>query len=50
MEIGNGAPDRIRTCDPWLRKPILYPTELRARKANYSEVTALTTSPSMRTV
>src|SRR5206468_10176909 len=27
-----GAPDRIRTCDPWLRKPILYPTELRARE------------------
>src|SRR5215470_13565173 len=30
---GTGAPDRIRTCDPWLRKPILYPTELRAREA-----------------
>src|SRR5215471_12800509 len=29
----DGAPDRIRTCDPWLRKPILYPTELRAREA-----------------
>src|SRR5690349_4782914 len=28
-----GAPDRIRTCDPWLRKPILYPTELRARRS-----------------
>ena len=27
----NGAPDRIRTCDPWFRKPILYPAELRAR-------------------
>ena len=26
-----GAPDRIRTCDLWLRKPTLYPTELRAR-------------------
>ncbi len=25
-----GAPDRIRTCDLWLRKPTLYPTELRA--------------------
>ena len=21
----NGAPGRIRTCDPWLRKPVLYP-------------------------
>ena len=27
--IGNGAPDRIRTCDLWLRRPALYPTELR---------------------
>ena len=21
----NGAPGRIRTCDTWLRKPVLYP-------------------------
>ena len=28
-----GAPDRIRTCDLWLRRPTLYPTELRARHA-----------------
>ena len=27
---GNGAPGRIRTCDPRLRRPLLYPTELRA--------------------
>ena len=27
---GIGAPDRIRTCDLWLRRPTLYPTELRA--------------------
>ena len=27
----SGAPDRIRTCDLWLRRPTLYPTELRAR-------------------
>ena len=26
----NGAPDRIRTCDPRLRRPLLYPAELRA--------------------
>ena len=26
----NGAPDRIRTCDLWLRRPTLYPAELRA--------------------
>ena len=25
-----GAPGRIRTCDPRLRRPMLYPTELRA--------------------
>ena len=25
-----GAPDRIRTCDPCLRRAVLYPTELRA--------------------
>ena len=24
-----GAPDRIRTCDPRLRRAVLYPTELR---------------------
>ena len=26
----NGALDRIRTCDPRLRRPLLYPAELRA--------------------
>src|SRR5579871_3529795 len=26
----DGAPGRSRTCDLWLRKPTLYPTELRA--------------------
>ena len=25
------APGRTRTCDPRLRRPVLYPTELRAR-------------------
>lgn len=28
-----GAPDRTRTCDQRLRRPPLYPTELRAREA-----------------
>ena len=28
-----GAPDRIRTCDLRLRKPSLYPTELRAHRS-----------------
>src|SRR5258706_6132235 len=27
---GSGAPDRIRTCYPRLRRPVLYPDELRA--------------------
>ncbi len=26
----NRAPDRIRTCDPCLRRAVLYPAELRA--------------------
>ena len=26
----NGLPDRNRTCDPRLRRPMLYPSELRA--------------------
>ena len=26
----DGAPGRIRTCDLWLRRPTLYPAELRA--------------------
>ena len=30
-----GAPDRNRTCDLWLRKPTLYPTELRARRSGF---------------
>jgi hypothetical protein len=29
---GNGAPGPIRTGDPLLRRQMLYPTELRARK------------------
>jgi hypothetical protein len=29
-----GAPDRIRTCYPRLRRPVLYPDELRAHIRN----------------
>src|SRR5690606_15726700 len=29
--VGVGAPGGIRTPDQWLRKPLLYPAELRAR-------------------
>src|SRR5580700_12275056 len=25
----NGVPGKTRTCDPWFRKPMLYPAELR---------------------
>lgn len=31
-EAGFGAPGGIRTPDQWLRKPLLYPAELRARR------------------
>src|SRR6185436_20001604 len=30
MKTKPGAPDRIRTCYPRLRRPVLYPDELRA--------------------
>ena len=30
-KLGDGAPGGIRTPDQWLRKPLLYPAELRAR-------------------
>ena len=30
LEVVDGAPDTIRTCDRWYRKPVLYPAELRA--------------------
>ena len=30
-----GAPGRIRTCDPRIRNPVLYPTELRAHGAEF---------------
>ncbi|GEM_PF-3537641 len=30
-KVFTGAPNRSRTCDLWLRKPTLYPTELWAR-------------------
>jgi hypothetical protein len=31
----DGAPDRIRTCDPYLRRVVLYPAELRARGCGF---------------
>jgi len=34
LSDSSGAPGRTRTCDPRLRRPLLYPTELRARTCN----------------
>ena len=34
--VGRGTPGRTRTCDPRLRRPLLYPTELRARATTLS--------------
>ena len=49
-----GAPGRARTCDPRLRRPVLYPAELRARsvQCNLSPVQepAMTTYTPMRFV
>ncbi len=33
-----GAPDRTRTCYPRLRRPVLYPDELRARIKRTSDI------------
>src|SRR5688500_13590623 len=35
-----GAPGRTRTCGPRLRRPVLYPTELRARAGVKSQFTS----------
>ena len=37
----HGAPGRIRTCDPRLRRPLLYPAELRALDESFSLQTFL---------
>lgn len=31
----SGAPGRTRTCNPRLRRPVLYPVELRARGSQF---------------
>ena len=33
-----GAPDRNRTCNPWIRSPILYPIELRAHAFIFNDM------------
>jgi hypothetical protein len=38
----NGAPDRIRTCGLRLRRPTLYPAELRAREHRFYLRTVVT--------
>jgi hypothetical protein len=35
LQVIFGAPDWIRTSDPWLRRPILYPAELRAHRLGW---------------
>ena len=37
---GNGAPGRIRTCDRRLRRPMLYPAELRAHSSSLTGILA----------
>jgi hypothetical protein len=37
----SGAPGGIRTPDPLLRRQTLFPTELRARRSELSQFTAL---------
>ena len=34
-QITNGAPERIRTFDPRLRRALLYPAELRAHSKDF---------------
>src|SRR4051812_11035721 len=36
-----GAPSRTRTCDPRLRRPVLYPTELWAPRGRHPSVPRL---------
>ena len=38
-ERGSGAPGRTRTCNPRLRRPMLYPVELRARTPSLLQAT-----------
>src|SRR5687768_8952650 len=40
-----GAPGRTRTCDPRLRRPVLYPTELRARALYVTDARRLNALP-----
>ena len=43
-EFKYGAPDTIRTCDRWYRKPVLYPAELRAHlfvDGNYTKISLI---------
>ncbi len=40
--LGQSTPGRIRTCDRRFRKPLLYPTELRAQLARRSSAWRLT--------
>ncbi len=42
---GDGAPGGIRTPDQWLRKPLLYPAELRAQRTRILTAFVVRVSP-----
>ena len=42
--LRDGAPGRTRTCDPRLRRPLLYPTELRALTWDFKDLRPMTSS------
>ena len=37
LDLKAGAPDRNRTCNRRLRRPMLYPVELRAHKSSLAQ-------------
>src|SRR3546814_12393418 len=45
LRLGNGAPDRIRTCGPQIRNLVLYPAELRAPKEIFNWPPAIMSQP-----
>src|SRR3546814_9309176 len=45
LRLGNGAPDRIRTCGPQIRNLVLYPAELRAPKEIFNWPPAILSQP-----
>jgi hypothetical protein len=48
FDVAKTAPGGGRTHNLWLRRPTLYPVELRARKSNIVEATVLSRKPKNR--